>query len=188
MINALLLSTALTIVAQANAATPAAAPTVTPAAAAHAAAATSTPAPAAQVSISGWSLQCGSPGGKVACQVLDQVVIRSNNAVLGAVDVQLPAGAKSPLVFVQIPLGTAVDDPVRVGFTGGPTQSVPVATCNRNGCFAHAQIGDPLLTQMLAAKAPLSVAYELLDGAGNKQTITITLGLSGFPAMYAKLH
>jgi invasion protein IalB len=187
MISAISLFAALSTVAQAGT-PPATAPVAT-------AAPVSAPAPAAspgqaspQISISGWSLQCSSPGGgKLFCQLLDQVSVRSNGAVLAAISVHQPTGSKTPTMLLQVPVGIAVDEGVHVSVAAGTEQTLPVVTCNRNGCFAQAPIGAALLAAMRAGKAPLRVVYSVLDSNGGKQAITITLSLDGFSTVYDRL-
>ncbi len=68
----------------------------------------------------------------------------------------------APIVFVQLPLGIAIPNAVRVGTAGGALQTIAILTCNRDGCFGNARLGDPLLDAMRAAKEPLHLAYETL--------------------------
>ena len=138
--------------------------------------------------ISGWRLECDSRSGPLACQLIDQVTARSNNAVISAISLHVDAMTKGPIMVVQVPLGIAVEDAVRVGFENGAVQTLPIYTCNRNGCFARAQAGEPVLSAMRAAKQPLRIAYESLDSNAAKQTITITLGLDGFSAAFDRLR
>lgn len=144
--------------------------------------------PPAQISISGWRLECDSLGGGLQCQLIDQITARGNNAVISAISVRRTSDAGMPVMIVQVPLGIAVDDAVRVGFENGAVQTLPVFTCNRNGCFARAQIGEPVLSAMRGAKQQLRVAYQNLDANGGKQTVTISLALDGFPSAYERLR
>jgi invasion protein IalB len=152
-----------------------------------------TPAPAtqvppAQIVISGWRLECNTVAGSLQCLLLDQVTARSNNAVISAISIRRANDGKSSAMVVQVPLGTAVDDAVRVGFENGAVQTLPFYTCNRSGCFARAAVGEPVLSAMRAAKQPLRIAYETLDTNGAKQTVTISLGLDGFSSAYDRLR
>jgi invasion protein IalB len=122
------------------------------------------------------------------CQLFNQVAIRSNNAVIGAISIRRPSGAKTPIMIVQIPEGTALDDAVRVGFENGTVETLPFYTCNRSGCFARGPVGEPMLNALRAGKQPLRIAYELLDSSAKKQTVTVTLGLDGFATAYERLH
>ena len=141
-----------------------------------------------EIQISGWQLQCDSKSTTgLNCQALDQVTARRNNAVISAVSIRQTTDRK-PVLYVQVPLGIALEDGIRVGFENGAVQALPAFTCNSNGCMARAPIGDPLLNAMRAAKQPLRIAYENLDGNLNKQTVTIVLGLDGFSAAYDKLR
>lgn len=147
--------------------------------------------PSAQVSpsqivISGWRYECDSSTGAFACQVNDVVTVRSNGATVAAVRVRIANETKSPIVAVQVPLGIAVAHGVRLGFENGALQTLPIFTCDRRGCFATAELGQPVLAAMRAGKLPLRVAYEALNGTA-EQTISIQLGLADFPAAYDQL-
>ena len=142
----------------------------------------------APFSISGWRVECGSSGSALACVVLDEIRARANGTVLSAISLTMPAGSKSPQVVVQIPLGIAIDDGVRVGFENGAVETLRVYTCNREGCFARGQIGQPILSSMHAGKQPLRITYANLDPAAGKQAVQISVGLEGFNAAYDRLR
>jgi invasion protein IalB len=165
----------------------AAAQSPSPAAPASAAA----PAPASSPSVivvSGWRLECSSNAADLSCQALDRVSLRANNAVVGALSVRLSRDKKTPVLFVQVPLGIAIPNAVRVGTGSGAVQTVQILTCNRDGCFGNARLGDPLLNAMRAAKEPLHLAYESIGSDSTARTITVNLGLGGFASAYDKLH
>jgi invasion protein IalB len=143
--------------------------------------------PASAYSISGWRVECSSQSNALACQLIDQVVARANNGVIAGLSVQQVGAAKTPTLIVQVPLGAALDQPVRVGFNAGTAQSVPFVSCYNNGCFARAALQDSMLAQMRDAKQPLSVSYSTYNANMQKQNINITLPLDGFAVAYDKL-
>lgn len=138
-------------------------------------------------SISGWRVECSSQSNALSCQLVDQVLARANNGVIAGISVMQAGAAKTPTIVVQVPLGSALDQPIRVGFNGGPEQQLTFVSCYSSGCFARGTIGGALLAQMRDAKQPLSVSYATLDAAFNKQTVRITLPLDGFAVAYDKL-
>lgn len=138
-------------------------------------------------SISGWRVECASQSSALSCQLIDQVTARANNGVLAGVTVVQTGAAKTPTIVVQVPLGAALDQSVRVGFNSGAEQLLPFVSCYNNGCFARAALQDSLLTQMRDAKEPLALSYATYDSNMNKQTIRITLPLDGFAVAYDKL-
>jgi invasion protein IalB len=138
-------------------------------------------------SISGWRVECSSQSNALACQLIDQVTARANNGVIAGISVVQAGAAKTPTLVVQVPLGAALDQPVRMGFNSGAEQMVPFVSCYNNGCFARATLQDSLLSQMRDAKEPLSVSYSTYDANMNKQSIRITLPLDGFAVAYDKL-
>ncbi len=159
--------------------------------AAAAAAQSTAPAPSASppmIVVSGWRLECSSTTANLSCQALDRVSMRANNAVVGALSVRLSGDKKTPILFVQVPLGIAIPNGVRVGTTSGAVQTVQILTCNGNGCFGNTALGEPLLNAMRAAKEPLHLAYESIANGATARTITVNLGLRGFAATYDKLR
>lgn len=138
-------------------------------------------------SISGWRVECSSQSNALACQLIDQVTARANNGVIAGISVVQAGAAKTPTLVVQVPLGAALDQSVRVGFNSGAEQMVPFVSCYNNGCFARATLQDSMLAQMRNAKEPLSVSYSTYDANMNKQSIRITLPLDGFAVAYDKL-
>ncbi len=141
------------------------------------------------ISITGWQLRCTSGStGVVACEALDRVNVRANNAIVGALSIHLGSDKRTPLLDVQVPLGIAIPNDVRVGTPNGVVQSVKILTCTRDGCFGNMPLGDPLLTVMRAAKVPLQMSYDTVAADSSMRTVTISMGLSGFSETYAKLH
>jgi invasion protein IalB len=137
--------------------------------------------------ISGWRVECASQSSTLSCQLIDQVTARANNGVIAGITVAQAGAAKTPTIVVQVPLGAALDQPVRVGFNGGVEQTLPFVSCYNNGCFARATLQDSLLAKMRDAKQPLALLYSTYDANMNKQTIRITLPLDGFAVAYDKL-
>ncbi|HET7814144.1 MAG TPA: invasion associated locus B family protein [Candidatus Baltobacteraceae bacterium] len=138
-------------------------------------------------SISGWRVECSSRANALACQLVDQVTARANNGVLAGIAITQTGDAKAPTIVVQVPLGAALDAPVRLGFNAGAEQTIAYVSCYNNGCFARGTIDDTMLAQMRDAKQPLALSYSNYDNNMNKQTIRITLPLDGFAVAYGKL-
>lgn len=138
-------------------------------------------------SISGWRVDCSSRNNALSCRLVDQVLARANNGIIAGLSIVQTGDAKTPTMVVQVPLGAAVADGVRVGIIGGSEQTLPFVSCYNSGCFARGAIADALLSQMRDAKQSLSVSYATYDGSMNKQNVRITLPLDGFAVAYDKL-
>jgi len=153
---------------------------------------TATPSPTnvspATFVVSGWRLECASTSGALACQVLDQVTSRANNAVIASVSVSLGSDGKTPFAVVQTPLGVAVDSPIHLATASGVNQTLTFLTCTGGGCFARAPLTDAMLSAMRTANQTLTITYDALNGVSAKQSIATTLPLDGFTAAYSKLH
>ncbi|GAC1416400.1 MAG: hypothetical protein NVSMB64_26620 [Candidatus Velthaea sp.] len=104
-----------------------------------------------------WRLECASNTGTLLCQALDRVSLSSTNGVLGAVSVQLENDAKTPAILVQVPLGIAIANAVRVGTKSGPGQTLSVVTCTREGCLARRRRSRCSLPTTCSTRTPMRV-------------------------------
>lgn len=139
-------------------------------------------------SVSGWRVECTSANNALSCQLVDQITARANNGVIAGISVVQAGSAKAPTIVVQVPLGAALDEPVRLGFNGGAEQLLSFVSCYANGCYARGTLSDAMLAQMRDAKQPLALSYSAYASATNKQSIRITLPLDGFAVAYDKLR
>ena len=152
-----------------------------------------TPAPSAtagttqqaSVAITGWRLECNPTKNALACRALDDIVQANGGLVIGF-SVSSPNEGTAVLTMTA-PLGISVHTPVGVSVTGGPAQQFPFVTCSQQGCFATAKINADLLAAMRASKGDLKVTYGVLDANLAEHTVTATLSLTGFPAVYDRL-
>jgi invasion protein IalB len=141
----------------------------------------------AQVSLSGWRLDCGSQSAALNCREFDRMTELTSNTVLAELSLSIDPKSKRTIMLAQLPLGIVVSDQVMLRVGNRVSQTFPVLTCNRVGCFARDVVHDDLIDAMKSAKAPLRVLYNVLDSRLNKRTFTVTLGLGGFAPVYAKL-
>lgn len=153
----------------------------------QAAGAQTPPPPAAgQIAISGWRVECDSQGTTLNCRVSDQAAQTGTNLVVAALGVALAVDTKKPVLTLQLPLGLAVTDPVTIS-SDTASQPFSLVTCDRAGCFARAPIADALLAKMRAGTQPLRIAYNVISPTLAKQTVTLTLPLTGFAASLDKI-
>lgn len=145
-----------------------------------------TPAPqaagtttSANVSVTGWRLECDPGKTSLACRALDSIVQSSNGGLVIAFTVYQTADGKSNLTM-NVPLGTSVRTPIGVSVTGGAAQSFQFLTCSQQGCYATGTLNADLLAAMREAKGDLRVVYDILDNNLAPHTITVSLPLSGF--------
>jgi invasion protein IalB len=141
----------------------------------------------AQVVLSGWRLECGSQANGLNCRVFDRMTEVTSNTVLAELSLSTDPKSKRTVLLAQLPLGIVVSDQVLLRVGNRVSQTFPVLTCNRVGCFARDAVHGDLVDAMKSARAPLRVMYNVLDSRLSKRTFTVTLGLGGFSQAYAKL-
>ena len=142
----------------------------------------------ARVAISGWHLECNpGTGAKLACRILNQITQSPGGGLL--LGFTLNQGMKGAVnLTLEVPLGAAVNSPVTISMPAGVTENFPFVTCSQQGCFAAAAVDAPLLAAMRGGKAEMRATYTLLDGSLNPHAVTVSLPLTGFDEVYAKLN
>lgn len=145
--------------------------------------ATPPPTPPPAYRALGWRVNCSSNSSQTLdCQAVQQVVQNASNQTLVAMTVRLPAGAKQPVMLIQLPLGILVSAGVKVGAGSMPLQQLDLQTCTQAGCFAGGQMSSPMMAAMRSGQS-IRISFSNL----NKQTVTVTIPATGFDAAYAKL-
>lgn len=129
----------------------------------------------------GWRVECANDGKTLDCRAEAQVVQRENNQLIAALTVRVPAETKKPVMMVQVPLGISVNAPVSVAVEGA-SESLVIQTCTQAGCYAGGPVTDAMIAA-LRSKTQVRIVFQNLD----KQAVTVTLPLAGFPAAYDKL-
>lgn len=132
----------------------------------------------------GWRVNCSSNASQTLdCQAVQQVVQNASNQTLVAMTVRVPAGAKQPVMLIQIPLGISIGAGVKVGAGSVPLQTLTLQTCTQAGCFAGGEISSAMMAAMRSGQS-----IRIIFSSLNKQAITVTIPATGFEAAYAKLR
>jgi invasion protein IalB len=149
-------------------------------------AAAATPAPAsspAPFTAGGWRVECAANNQKTMdCQATQQIVNNATGQALMAVAVRMSADGKNPVMLLTLPLGMAVQKPVKVTIGSEKAMSYPIQACTQSGCLAGEDLTGAQVTA-LRTQTLLHIAYSELNG----QIITVTLPLAGFAAAYDKI-
>jgi invasion protein IalB len=135
-----------------------------------------------QAAGSDWRVECINSGKVLDCRAYAQVVQRDNKHIITSLTVRYPTEAKKPVMMVQTPLGVLVTEPVSISVDSAQPEHASIQTCTQAGCFAGSAISDALLAAMRSGKQ-LKIAF----ANSNKQTITVTLPLTGFALAYDKI-
>ena len=139
----------------------------------------------ANVSVTGWRLECDPVKATLACRALDQIVSGNGSLVIGFA-VNEGVSGKATLTM-QVPLGAAVSKPIAVTF-GDKSQSFDYVTCSQQGCFAIAPIEPAILDTMRKGSGTMTVSYTMLDQNLAGHAVTATISVAGFDQVYKKLQ
>jgi invasion protein IalB len=131
---------------------------------------------------SDWRVECTNMGKALDCRALVEVMQRDSRQVITSLTVRYPAETKKPVMMVQVPLGILVTEPIALTVDNNQPVQTAVQTCTQAGCFAGSPLSDALISTMRVGKQ-LTVVFQ----SANKQPITVTLPLAGFPMAYDKI-
>jgi invasion protein IalB len=164
--------------ATAQLAPPAAAPSPPPAPAPAAAETPQTPALV-------WTTRCTSEGRRLPldCAMEQRAFITSTGQFIGSVTLRLPPDTQSPVMMITTPLGLSLAGGVVFNIDGGTPTTLPLQTCDNNGCYAGAPVSSELLAAM-SRGTTLNVTFKNLS----QQDISLPMSLIGFTAAYQKIQ
>ena len=142
-------------------------------------------APAGQIQAgqTSWVSQCASDsrGGVLQCSVKAEVGVAATGQLLASFTVNIPSDTHMPAMLVQVPLGLSLAEGVSLNVDGANSQTLPLQTCDTNGCYAGGPVAAKLLTALMGGKT-LTIAFVGI----NKQAVTLPFNLTGFAAASLK--
>jgi invasion protein IalB len=119
-----------------------------------AAAATPTPPQKVNGSASAWTVTCVSHARAepADCVVEQRLFSKESGQLLSVAAVDVPGGARQPVLILQLPTGLALQEGVSVSVDEGPSRPVAVQSCDGRGCYARLPIPADLLEAMATGK------------------------------------
>ncbi|MEP3280290.1 MAG: invasion associated locus B family protein [Stappiaceae bacterium] len=129
----------------------------------------------------GWTAQCNSAGDDLKCRALINVFTPKDNQLIFAVSVQIAEAGGAAALFTM-PLGLYLPAGLKLKLDDGPEHEAIIQTCDQRGCYAGWVMQKDEVEQMVAGKQ-LAASFQ----ANNRSPINITLPLSGFEKVFAKL-
>ena len=144
------------------------------------------PAPAqqsaAQVTGTGWRVDCNNNGKALDCRAYSEAAQGEKRQVISSLSVRYAAEAKKPVIIVQVPLGILVSEPVSVGVDGDAAERIVIETRTLAGCFAGSAVTDALIAKMRTGKE-----VKIVFDNTYRQPLTVTMPLAGFAVAYDKV-
>jgi invasion protein IalB len=145
------------------------------------AAAPATPAPPAEP----WTARCTAADRTQTpdCVMEQRIIVTQTRQLLTGVTIRQPAEAAAPVMMIQTPLGLFLPAGLKLAVDGAPLATLPLQTCDTNGCFAGNAVSPELLTAMQRGTT-MTVTFQNLQ----KKDINVPVSLVGFTTAYNKIH
>jgi invasion protein IalB len=155
-----------------------------PAPAAPAAPQADTPPAAAAPAQPGWAARCTSASrdAPLECAIEQTAVLSKTGQLIVLVNIRVPSDTHAPIALLQLPLGLNLPTGAKLQVDDGKTADLQIQTCDNRGCYASIPIAADLLAALKSGKQ-LKLSFQNL----NKETITIPMPLTDFPAAYDKI-
>ena len=141
-------------------------------------------APAAAPAQPGWAARCSSASrdAPLECAIEQSAVLSKTGQLLVLVNIRVPSDTHAPILQLQLPLGINLPVGAKLQVDDGKSADLQILTCDNRGCYANIPIAADLLAAMKAGKQ-LKLSFQNL----NKETMTIPMPLTDFPAAYDKI-
>jgi invasion protein IalB len=140
--------------------------------------------PAAAPAQPGWAARCASASrdAPLECVIEQSAVLSKTGQLLVLVNIRVPSDTHAPVLQLQLPLGINLPVGAKLQVDDGKSADLQILTCDNRGCYANIPIAADLLAAMKAGKQ-LKLSFQNL----NKETMTIPMPLTDFPAAYDKI-
>jgi invasion protein IalB len=141
-------------------------------------------APAAAPAQPGWAARCSSASrdAPLECAIEQSAVLSKTGQLLVLVNIRVPSDTHAPILQLQLPLGINLPVGAKLQVDDSKSADLQILTCDNRGCYANIPIAADLLAAMKAGKQ-LKLSFQNL----NKETMTIPMPLTDFPAAYDKI-
>jgi len=132
-----------------------------------------------------WVTNCVSDTrkGPLLCSMQGTLVLKNSGQAVAFVIVRLQPDVHEPLMVIRVPGGVYLPAGLSISVDDGKPQSVPLQTCDQQGCFAETQVNSDLLAALKAGKR-LSIICQ--DAAKNK--IVFPVALDNFADAFQKIQ
>lgn len=129
----------------------------------------------------GWRPQCtsASRGAKPDCAVNQRVVLANTGQLVAAITIRVPSKTRKPVMMLQAPLGLYLPPGMTISFGKNKAATVPLQTCDNNGCYAGQPLSADLLKKFRGGKN-MTLSFQNM----NRQEIKVSVSLKGFGKAY----
>lgn len=134
---------------------------------------------------SDWITRCGSGTrtGSLECAMEQSVAKNDTRQLVAMFTVRIPSDTRAAVIMIQLPLGLFLPAGLELQVDQGPTQNLPLQTCDTGGCYAGAPLSNELLQQLQAGKT-LRLTFQNLS----QLKLDVTMPLAGFRAGFDSIR
>lgn len=129
-----------------------------------------------------WAVNCSNTKAGLDCRVTQSVFLKRTRQRFLSVAVRVPPKTKTPMLLIQVPLGTYLPAGVSLQFGEDAAWTLPFQNCNRAGCVAEYAVTEAEIAAMQKG-TDLTVTIQNLQ----KQPVKLTVPATGFAEAYAKI-
>ena len=129
-----------------------------------------------------WRVQCEGAGQTMDCRLSQTLFVQQSGQRLLAVVVRSLSKTEPAALMFNLPHGLFLPAGVTMQFDKGKSETLPVQTCDAQGCYAGTQVTAEMQAAFEKSQQLLVVFQDL-----KKQPISIPVALAGFAEAYAKL-
>jgi invasion protein IalB len=130
-----------------------------------------------------WSVNCTTAQAQLNCLASQSFYVKETGQRFMTVSVAPPRGTNKANLQLQLPLGIYLPAGVSMQFGKASAKTIPIISCDQNGCFAEYAITDAEIKSLLNGEN-LLVAVRARD----QKPLSITVPFTGFDAAYSKLR
>lgn len=140
--------------------------------------------PAATPGPAPWDAFCTGEGRREAldCEIRQRVVVSGTGQLLTGVTIKVPTDASTQsAIMVQTPYGLFLPAGLKFAVDGTEVLSLPLRTCDGNGCYASSSVSGDLLAALQRGET-LTVTFQDVQ----QNDIAVPVSLLGFSAALGK--
>jgi len=133
----------------------------------------------------GWISRCVSDSRKspVECSIEESLAIASSGQLVATVAIKIQPNEHEPIMTIKVPGGLYLPAGVALQVDDGKSQSIPLQTCDAQGCYGEIHISSNLLAALRTGKE-LSLTFQNMA----KTTVLLPFPLDNFADTFQKIQ
>jgi|HubBroStandDraft_2_1064218.scaffolds.fasta_scaffold239586_1 invasion protein IalB len=133
----------------------------------------------------GWISKCVSESRKspIECSIEESLAIASSGQLVAAVAIKVQPKEDEPIMTIKVPAGLYLPEGLNLQVDNGKPQSVPLQTCDAQGCYGEIPASSNLIAALKTGKK-LSLTFQNMA----KTTVLLPFPLDNFADAFQKIQ